>query len=187
MATTEPITAGITADDLERMELDDRRVELIGGTLVEMTPTGERHSDVGAGFVARLWLHAVPSGLGRVYGADAGFVLFADPHLVRVPDAAFVRADRLPPDAERDRFLRLAPDLVVEVVSPSDRPAAVTAKAMLWLDAGTRLVWVVDPCARTVTAYGPDRSPLVLREGDVLDGGEVLPGFRLAVADLFAS
>src|SRR3712207_5211407 len=91
-----------TVADLERKGTPDGRYELIDGELVEMTPAGERHGDSGAGFVARLWLHAVPAGLGRVYGADTGFVVFDDPRLVRVPDAAFVRADRLPPDPERD-------------------------------------------------------------------------------------
>ena len=133
-----------------------------------------------------MWLHVVPRKLGRVYNADAGFVLFDNPQLVRVPDAAFVRADRLPPEAERDKFLRLAPDLVVEVISPSDSMPEVTAKVMMWLDAGVRLVWLVDPRARTVAVYGLDRVPRILRVGDELDGGEVLPEFRVAVAELFA-
>ncbi len=181
MATTRLITA----DELERASLGDGRYELIDGELVEMSPTSERHSDIEAGFVARLWLHVVPRKLGRVYNADAGFVLFGNPRLVRVPDAAFVRADRLPPEAERDKFLRLAPDLVVEVVSPTDRAGKVARKVEDWLAAGVRLLWLFRPRDRTVTVYAPGRPTQVLGIGDVLDGEDVLPGFRLPLADLF--
>ncbi|SNS29837.1 Putative restriction endonuclease [Geodermatophilus pulveris] len=95
---------------------------------------------------------------------------------------AFVRADRVP-DADTSGFPALAPDLVVEVVSPSDRATQVTAEALEWLHAGVRLVWVVDPETRTVTAYRPD-GVRVLRGEDTLDGGDVLPGSGLPLAEL---
>jgi Uma2 family endonuclease len=120
-----------------------------------------------------------------VFGADGGFAPFPDRQTVRAADAAFVRADRLPPP-DQEGFSRLAPDLVVEVVSPSDRMTDVTAKAMMWLDVGVCPVWAVLPSSRTVTVYGPDGVPRMLREGDELDGGEVLPDVSVPVSALFA-
>lgn len=176
----------MTIEELEREGTpDDGRYELIEGVLVEMTPSSSRSSRIGGRCVMHLGNHVLPRGLGDVFAADGGFAPFPGRNTVRAPDAAFVRADRLPPPDE-DGFYRLAPDLVVEVVSPSDRMPDVTDKAMMWLDAGVRLVWVADPPTRTVTVYGPDRVPHVFRETDELDGGEVLPDFRLPVAALFS-
>jgi Uma2 family endonuclease len=83
-------------------------------------------------------------------------------------------------------YYRLAPDLVVEVNSASDRASDVLAKAVMWLDAGVRLVWVADPPTGTVTVYTPDSVARLLRDDQILDGGEVLPDFRVSLADLFA-
>ncbi|MCC6314275.1 MAG: Uma2 family endonuclease, partial [Thermomicrobiales bacterium] len=130
--------------------------------------------------------HARANRLGRVYGADSGFVLFPDQETVRSPDAAFVSYEQFPSDERPRGFLRLAPDLAVEVLSPSDRIADALAKIAMHLDAGVRLVWLIDPARRSVTAFTPDAPPTVLPPGATLDGGEVLPGFAVPVADLFA-
>lgn len=180
MATTKTMTV----EELERSSLDGRW-ELIDGELVEMTPSGRRASRVGVRFATHLSNFVVPRGLGEVYGADGGFVLFPGRDLLRVPDAAFVGADRLA-SADEDGFLRLAPDLAVEVVSPFDRPGEVAAKVADYLAAGVRLVWVADPPARRVTAHAPGRAAWVPGEGDELDGGNVLPGFQVPVVELFA-
>lgn len=180
MATTK--TRRWTADELERTP-PDGRWELIAGELVAMTPAGGEHGEIGSGMVARLWLHNRGCRLGKVYGADTGFVLA--PNVILVPDAAFVRMDRLPAEEDQRRWLRLAPDLVVEVVSPTDRAADVAAKVARYLDAGVTLLWVLHPRTRAVTLHAADRSEQTLREGDELDGGEVLPGFRVAVAEIF--
>ena len=183
-----PMTATLlmTIEDLEREGTpDDGRHELIEGVLVEMAPSSSGASRVGARCVTYLGQHVLPRGLGDVFGADGGFAPFPGRKTVRVPDAAVVRADHLPPP-DQDGFYRLAPDLVIEVVSPSDRMIEVTDKAMMWLDAGVRFVWVVDPPSRSVTVYGADRVPRLFHETDELDGGEVLPEFRLPVAALFA-
>ena len=173
-----------TVEELERTALDGR-YELIDGALVEMPPSGDRASTTAVRLVIRLGNHVEARNLGRVYGADGGFVLFPDRQLVRVPDVAFVRSDRLPPEATRDGFPRLAPDLAVEVVSPGDGAAEVLDKVEMYLKAGVRLVWVVEPRARTVAIHTPDRSVRLLTAGDELDGGEVLPDFRVAVAEPF--
>ena len=102
-----------------------------------------------------------------------------------MPDLAFVRVDRLPPAGRRKGFLRLAPDLVVEVVSPSDRAATVAQEVELYRRAGVRLIWVIRTPRRTVTVYPLGQASFTLRAGDTLDGGHVVPGFRLPVATLF--
>ena len=174
----------LTVEEFERMSTEGF-YELIEGELVEMTPAGGRASTVGATFVYYLNRHVLPRRLGRVYNADCGFVLFPDRALVRAPDAAFVQAERLPPEAEQEGFLRLAPDLAVEVLSPSDRLGDALAKVAQYLEAGVRLVWLVDPRARTVAIFTPTQPPHVLRDGDVLDGGAVLPQFSVPVTELF--
>jgi Uma2 family endonuclease len=174
-----------TVEALEQSEAPAGRYELINGELVEMCPSGDKASSSANLFAFFITGHVRPRRLGRVYSADGGFVLFPGLDLVRVPDVAFVRADRLPPESERDKFPRLAPDLVVEVISPTDSMASVLDKVKMWLDAGVRLLWLADPRARTVTVYVPGREPNLLNEQDELTGGDVLPGFRVRVADCF--
>ncbi len=181
MATTRLMTA----DELMALPDDGWRYELIEGVLHRMSPAGAEHGEIGTEYVWHLRNFVVPRRLGRVYPADTGFFLSHDPETVVAPDAAFVRADRLPPRAERRGYLDLVPDLVVEVVSPTDRQADVDDKVARYLAAGARLVWVTDPLRRSVRVHAPGREPRELGEGEVLDGEDVIPGFRLPVADVF--
>jgi Uma2 family endonuclease len=103
-----------------------------------------------------------------------------------VPDIAFVRAERAPRGEARRHFPRLAPDLVVEVLSPSDRASEVVAKLELYQEAGVSLLWLVDPEKETVTVIAAGRPAAVLKSDDTLDGGDVLPGFTIPVAEIFA-
>ena len=166
-------------------EIRDRH-ELVRGQLEELdtVPPGIRHGRVMARIVHRLIQHVEPRDLGLVVGGDAGFILERAPDTVRGLDVAFVRADRVPPDDELDGFADLSPDLAVEVLSPGDRPGRVRAKVADYLSAGVRLVWVVDPRARTVVVHVPGRPPRRHTAADRLDGGDVLPGFSCAVRDL---
>jgi Uma2 family endonuclease len=132
-----------------------------------------------------LWNHARQTGAGKVYNADTGFLLTRDPDVLVSPDVAFVRTDRLPPEQERTRFMPLAPDLAVEIVSPSDRSSDVDAKVIEYLRAGTQLVLVVQPRTRTVTAYTPDHTARVYSEDDTISLRDVVPDFQLTVADIF--
>jgi Uma2 family endonuclease len=181
MATTKPWTV----EELER-DPPEGRWELVDGELVEMAPSGGEASTVGGTVVYFLNAHVRPRKLGKVYSADGGFVIFPGRELLRAPDAAFVKADRLAAGRPAVGFERVVPDLVVEVVSPGDRPGEVAAKVAEYLAAGVRLIWVLEPRPRTVTVHPAGQAPRVLGEGDELDGGEVLPGFRVAVAELFA-
>ena len=105
--------------------------------------------------------------------------------MVRAPDAAFVRWDRMPPKEERSGDLPVAPNLAVEVVSPGGTRREVAAKVALSLRLGVEMVWVADERSRTVTVHRRDREPGVLSAGDVLDGEDVLPGFRWPLSDIF--
>jgi Uma2 family endonuclease len=118
---------------------------------------------------------------------DIGFTLARDPDTVLCPDVAFVASERLAALVIGQPFPELAPDLAVEVLSPGDRRAAVQAKVGEYLAAGVRAVWVLDPATRTVGVHPPGSVEQLLAADDVLDGGNVVPGFRCPVEALFPS
>lgn len=180
--TTAPL---LTADDLMAMPDDGYRYELDEGKLVRLPMSSNESSDIAGGVLSALRGYAYPRKLGRVTGADGAYILRRDPYTVRIPDVGFVSASRMPPREERRRFLELAPDIAVEVVSPSDNARDVQAKVREYLDFGVRLVWVVHPIQRTVMVYAADRTERILHVDDTLDGGDVLPEFTLEVADIF--
>jgi Uma2 family endonuclease len=177
----------LTADDLWRMGAGDVRRELVDGEVIEMTPAGGVHGEVTWRVCRRIAEHVETHRLGRVVVGDVGFVLAlpADPERVRAPDVAFVSTGRLPDGRLPQGFVPGAPDLAVEVLSPSDNPVEVQQKVRDYLEAGTRLVWVVAPRARTATVYRPDGSARLVREPESLDGEAVLPGLAIPLADLF--
>jgi Uma2 family endonuclease len=158
--------------------------ELVDGEPVEMMASGGRAGWITLRIGSRLEQFTSSHHLGWVFSAETGFVLFPDRETVRSPDAAVVLRERLtePPES----FVPLAPDLAVEVLSPTDRMADALGKVAMYLDAGVKLVWLVDPATRTVGIFRPDAAPTTLREGDALDGGEVLPEFTVPVAEIFA-
>jgi Uma2 family endonuclease len=178
-------TRQITVDEFETMSLEGRW-ELVDGELVAMTPSSERSSSTGANIVALLFNHVIPNRLGRVYNAEGGFVLFPDRQTVRAPDVAFVAAERVAEGDARDHFSRLAPDLAVEVLSPSDSLRETREKVGMYLEAGARLVWLVDPMEQTVMVFRPDAETETLDVTMTIDGGDVLPGFSAPVAAMFA-
>jgi Uma2 family endonuclease len=180
MATTRLMTA----EELEEMPDDGQQYELMRGELVTMAPAGRRSGKLGMEIGSSLLVHVKNNGIGEVYGADTGFILSRNPDVVLAPDASFVRLERLK-DVGEDGFLPLAPDLAVEVISPSERAGHISAKVSEYLHAGVRLIWLVDPRRRIVTVYTPTHAARVLRIEDVLDGGDVLPGFSLPLAALF--
>jgi len=175
-----------TAEELLRAG-DVGRCELVRGVLRMMIPAGDEHGRITVRITCAVGNHVMARRLGVLHGAETGFLLARDPDTVRAPDLAFTRAARARP-ATRG-FVPGAPDLAVEVLSPDDRPGYVREKVAEWLDAGTHAVWVVDPRTRCVTIHGPRAGPrrtVVFRENDTLSGGDLLPGFTLAVRDLFA-
>jgi Uma2 family endonuclease len=173
----------MTADELLRTHLPDKQVELVRGILVVREPPGYRHGGVTARITKLLMDVVDATGLGQVLAAETGFKLAADPDTVRAPDVAFVSRERLP-DPEYPGYPSLAPDLVVEVLSPRDRPGETLATVADWLTAGSRLVWVVDPARREVRVYRQDGSETLLGESDVVSGEDVVPGFECELGAL---
>ena len=176
----------VTAEELLDMPDDGHRYELVRGELRKMAPAGARHGR-SAGKVARpLMNHVATNNLGEVYIAEAGFLLASNPDFVRVPDFAFVSRERFEDVGDTDGFFPGPPDLAIEVISPNDRYTEVAEKVEDWLRAGTRMVVVVDPRRRVVGVHLPGREAVTLTEQDTLDGGDVVPGWSMAVADIFA-
>lgn len=172
-----------TAEQLWRAG-DIGRCELLRGELEMMIPAGGEHGIITGRLTCKLGNHVMAERLGTFYAAETGFVLARDPDTVRAPDFAFIRAGRELAGARG--FVPGAPDLVVEVLSPDDRPGYVRDKVAEWLEAGALAVWVVDPRAQTVTTHEPGRAPAVLGEGEALRGGDLLPGLEIAVREIFA-
>ncbi|HEY7313110.1 MAG TPA: Uma2 family endonuclease [Gemmataceae bacterium] len=174
-----------TPEDLLTMP-GGENFELVNGRLVE------RHMGILAGWVAGelirvLGNHCRAHRLGWVLpGGDAAYQGFPDsPRTVRKPDVSFVRHGRFNDEQLPGGYARLAPDLVVEVVSPNDTYEEVDEKIEEYLRAGVRLVWVISPKNHTVRVYRVNGSSHSLRENDQLDGEDVVPGFRCPVRDLF--
>lgn len=176
-------TRRVTIDEFAEMPLE-RIWELIDGEPIELSPAAGRSGWISGNICRLLANHVRQSQLGWAFPPGIGFVLFDDRQTVRSPDAAVVLRNRL---AELpDSFVPLAPDLAVEVLSPSDRMADALAKVAMYLQAGTPLVWLVNPATRTVVVFRSDMDPVTLAGSDALDGGEVLPGFSVPVAEIFS-
>lgn len=183
MTTTSAIT---TADELWRMADDGQRHELIRGELTMMAPAGGGHGEAAMTIGALLTVHVKQRSLGTAVAAETGFILSRNPDTVRAPDAAFIRRARVPAQGLPAGYIPFAPDIAVEVLSPSDTQIEVEEKVEQWLAAGTALVWVVNPRSKTVTVHRAGRDPRVLRENATLEGEDVCPGFAVKVADVFA-
>ena len=171
----------MSAEDLLHANIPDKRTELVRGVLIVREPAGGRHGRVANELSRVIGNHVHAHVLGAVYAAETGFTLARRPDTVRAPDVAFVRRERLP-DPEPTGFPDLAPDLVVEVVSPGDRAGEILAKVADWLSAGTRLVWVVDPERRLARVYRQDGAEVTISQGGELDGEDVLAGFACPLA-----
>lgn len=171
--------------EYERLpEADGYRDELVEGRLVREPPPNAEHSWLMSELTGRIREHVRKRGLGITL-ADGGFVLADDPPTVRGPDVAYIARENLPPGGFPRVFWTIPPDLAVEVVSPSNTRAEIREKVLEYLAAGTRLVWVVDPRSRSVTTYHSRTEVQRLSAPDTLDGLDVLPGFRLPIAELF--
>lgn len=188
---TTPAPALITAEELLANPLPNVRTELVRGHLVVREPASWRHGDIAARLLVAISNHLTAerrrngwtAPRGRVVAAETGFTLYRNPDTVRAPDVAYIREERWQ-SLSNDGFAEFAPDLAVEVLSPSDRPGAVFAKLADWLDAGTLLVWIVDPARRVAHVHRADGSDAQCTADDALDGEDVLPGLRVPLADM---
>ena len=166
-----------TAEELAHIDATNKRTELVRGVLFVREPAGYQHGEVAAQLLVAIANHVNTNGLGRVFAAETGFTLARNPDTVRAADVAFISTARLLHPPPRG-FAELAPDLALEVLSPDDRPGAVLAKVGDWLNAGARVVWVVDPIRAIARVYRADGSESILGETDTLRGEDILPGFE---------
>src|ERR1044072_1845073 len=176
----------MTADELLALPRGEFRYELVNGELKKMLPAGQRHGRIIVRLTAPLAKYVRDGRLGEVYAAETGFKLRSKPDTVLAADIAFVQKVRLEELGETESYWPSAPDLAVEVNSPSDTVREVEKKVREWLEFGTRLVWVVSTELHTVTVYRSVTGIAVLTENDTLDGGDVVTGFQIPVAEIFA-
>ncbi len=177
-------TTLLTAEEFLAFPESLHKPELVQGEVVEMAPVGGYHSNTQLALGMYLRLHTQRRAQGHV-GVELGFILTTDPDTVRAPDVSFISAEQLRTTPLSAGFYPGYPDIAAEVVSPGDTVTQLDAKVQDYLDAGTHLVWVVNPGTRSIAVYSPDGQVRILRADDVLTGGAVLPDLEIHVSDLF--
>lgn len=178
------ITHIITASELEAMG-SDARFELYQGVLHDMSPSSARSGMVSSNIGYELRHYVQTRKLGAVTFGEIGFVLERDPDTVVAPDVAFVRRDRLPDPIPERGFFLFAPDLIVEVISPTDEPGDIRRKQAIYERVAIPMVWWIDPLRCTATVHVPDQPVRHLTESDDLDGLHVVRGFSIPLATIF--
>lgn len=181
--TTAAKTRPMTADELLDIQTDGFRCELVRGELRKMPFADRLHGIYAASINISLGSHVKANGLGETHAAGTGFELASD-H-VRAPDAAFVRAERADGVTDADGFFPGPPDLAVEIISQDDLYMDVEEKIADWLAAGTLAVVVVNPFNRTVKIHRSPRDIATLNEGEILEVQDIVPGWRMPVAEIF--
>jgi len=173
------VVSSMTADELLQLPSDGWRYELVEGELRKMSPSGARHGRVAAEIVGSLIAHMKRQRTGAVYSSETGFRLSRQPDTVRAPDAAFVRSERVTDTAG---FFDGPPDAAFEVVSPGDTYTEIEEKTLAWLRAGTRVVVIVDPRTKSARVH---RMGSASNSEDVIEIDDVIPGWRLPLAEIF--
>jgi Uma2 family endonuclease len=174
----------MTAEELLTLDMPHKSTELVRGRLVVREPPGTYHGRVQGVLHIIVGSYVRANRLGVVFGQDTGFRIASDPDTVRAPDLAFVSRDRAGQISPRG-YAALAPDLVAEILSPDDRPGEVLAKVGEWLEAGVKLVWVINAERRVASVYGGDGNVATVAPDGLLDGAEVLPGFTCVLSEIF--
>lgn len=177
-----------TADTFWEIALNDkRRLELIAGEIHEMAPTGHLHSRSTMGLVAKLLNIVTENNLGELTSAETGFRL--SENTVLAPDIGFIQASKMLETA-KDGYIPGAPDLAVEVMSPSNTAAEMSRKVDLYLQHGTSVVWIVYPKQKKIDVYeatSDGAKVTFLKSEDTLKGGNLLPNFELNLSDFFGA
>ena len=176
----------VTAEELLQMPGDGCRYELVKGELITKAPAGSEHGDLAMRIGWRLGQYVENHNLGKAFAAETGFQLASNPDTVRAPDVAFVNAGKVQQTGVVRGYWPGPPDLAVGVISPSDTYTEVEDKVLDWLRAGTLMVVVVNPRRSTVTVYRSLEDIVILTLNDTLEGKDVVPGWTLAIQDLFA-
>ncbi len=173
----------MTVDDYIRLPEDGVRHELQAGILIAEPQPFPRHAQIQARLTRMLLDFVEPRGLGVIL-TQGGFLLSRNPDTLRAPDVAFVRRDRFDADEAERTFFRGAPDLAIEILSPSNRPGEIHSKVADYLASGSKLVWVIDPARGVVSVYRSLLAPRRVESGGLLQGEDVLPGLSISVATL---
>jgi Uma2 family endonuclease len=173
----------LTATDVEGLSFPDKQFELVRGRLLVREPPSTRHGVIAAKLLYLVSDFVYRHALGVVCAQDTGFKIRSDPDTVRAPDIAFIGRDQVPRIPTRG-YAELAPDMVSEILSPDDAPGEVLAKIADWLDAGTRLVWIIDPKRVEARVHRADGSLSVLDARGSLEGEDVLPGFTCSLREI---
>ncbi|NEQ38032.1 MAG: Uma2 family endonuclease [Okeania sp. SIO3I5] len=175
----------LTIKDLEKLQVDypDYQMELVGGEIIVMSPSGLKSDEIALEIAAQLRNWVRPRKLGRVIGSSGGFRLPNAAGDVRAPDASFIRAEKLPRSTED--YAELVPDLIFEVKSKSDKLPKLRQKIQDFLELGTVVGVLVDPRTRTMEVYRYQQEKILLKDGDVLEVEEILPGWKLSVVEVW--
>ena len=181
MVTAEKLA---TSDDLMKIS-STGRYELVEGVIYDMSPTGERHGLIAWKIMYKIGDFVEKNKLGIITSSETGYKLSSNPDTVRAPDAAFKSNEKLTYESVVDGYSTIMPELVIEVNSPSDSYTKIAGKVQDWLGAGVKLVWVIEPSDKTVAVYNETGRCTILSEHDYLDGGNILPGFKCPVGDIF--
>ena len=184
MAASETLQTPITGEDFFQMS-DTHWCELVRGRIVPMSPAGGKHGELALAIGSLLRTYVKSRRIGKVYAAETGIYIRRNPDTVRAPDAMFVSNERLARITDPAKFLDVAPDLAVEVLSPNDTWTDIETKIAEYLAIGVHLVWVIDPDPQTITVYRPNGERTRLSLSDTLSGEDVLPGFSVPVAEIF--
>lgn len=175
----------ITAEQLCELPNNGLRYELLRGTLVSEPIPDRRHGQTVARVSNLLSNFVDPKRLGVVYTGGTGFVLARQPDTVRGPDVAFVFNERERETESASPYIPGAPDIAVQVVSPSDRTREVLGKVSDYFAAGSHFLWIVNPVREEVSVFRSPFAPVILAGTDLLDGEDVLPGFSVTIAEIF--
>jgi Uma2 family endonuclease len=180
------VTTQLTATDLERMDAAGEQLELLNGDLLEAESVSFEHGLVAFRLPFYVYAFALQHRLGEVLSSDTQYWVTAHGLNVFRPHAGFIANDRLPVGEMRKRVCQFPPDLAIDVVSPANTESDILRKISIYLDGGTRSVWLVRPEQQTITVFTPENPERILTAADTLEGGEVLPGFTLPLSELFA-
>jgi Uma2 family endonuclease len=181
-----PAESTLTADEFWALpEKPGIRLELVDGEFSELPGSNWLHAELVLHILDLIRAYVLAEGLGRAYGDGPAYFLARDPDTLRIPDVSFIPTDRLPKGGPPATYVDVPPALVVEIDSPSNSAADYRLRIRDYMNAGVSLIWVVWPDERSVSVYSGSTSPVKLTSDDTLDGGDVLPGFSVKVADLF--
>ncbi|NHZ72231.1 MAG: Uma2 family endonuclease [Aquificales bacterium] len=176
----------MTAEKLVSLSPEARRGELIQGEFISMSPAGFMHGRIALKIGTYLNIFVLENHLGAAYAAETGFVLKRNPDTVRAPDVAFVTAEHAAKQSKETGFFEGAPDLAVEVISPSETMADIESKLFDYLEAGTQVVWLVFPRTQSITVYRSLTDIRIFTIEDSIDCSELLPGFSVTVEEIFS-